>query len=59
MDVYAIVTDKIVNLLEQEVIPWRRPWASLGLPRNLVSQKPYRGINHFCFLRPSTFHRFG
>src|ERR1700722_14977015 len=47
MDVYAIVTDKIINLLEQEVIPWRRPWTSLGLPRNLVSQKPYRGINHF------------
>jgi antirestriction protein ArdC len=47
MDVYAIVTNKIVNLLQQEVIPWRRPWTSLGLPRNLVSQKPYRGINHF------------
>ena len=46
MDVYAIVTNKIINLLEQDVIPWRRPWASLGLPRNLVSQKPYRGINH-------------
>jgi hypothetical protein len=45
MDVYAIVTDKIVNLLEQEVIPWRRPWDSLDLPRNLVSRKPYRGIN--------------
>ncbi len=45
MDVYAIVTDKIVDLLEQEVIPWRRPWASLGLPRNLVSRKAYRGIN--------------
>ena len=47
MDIYAIVTDKIINLLEQGVVPWRRPWTSTGLPRNLVSKKPYRGINHF------------
>src|SRR5208283_4423374 len=47
MDVYAIVTDKIISLLEQGVVPWRRPWSSAGLPRNLVSKKPYRGINYF------------
>ncbi len=48
MDVYQIVTDKIVGMLETGVVPWRRPWSSAGLPRNLVSEKPYRGIN--CFL---------
>jgi hypothetical protein len=47
MDVYAIVTEKIIDLLEQGVIPLRRPWAAAGLPRNLVSKKPYRGVNHF------------
>ncbi len=47
MDVYAIVTEKIINLLEQGVVPWRRPWTGGGLPRNVVSKKPYRGINHF------------
>jgi antirestriction protein ArdC len=47
MDVYGIVTEKIVNLLEQGEVPWRRPWTLAGLPRNLVSKKPYRGINHF------------
>ncbi len=47
MDIYAIVTDKIINLLESGVVSWRRPWTSTGLPRNLVSKKPYRGINHF------------
>jgi antirestriction protein ArdC len=49
MNVYAIVTDKIIKLiiklLEQDVIPWRRPWTAAGLPRNLGSKKPYRGIN--------------
>jgi antirestriction protein ArdC len=47
MDVYAIVTEKIVNLLESGVVPWRRPWTSAGLPRNLITRKPYRGINYF------------
>ena len=47
MDVYSIVTEKIVNLLESGVVPWRRPWTSTGLPRNLVSKKPYRGVNFF------------
>jgi antirestriction protein ArdC len=47
MDVYAIVTEKIINLLESGVVPWRRPWTSTGLPRNLVSKKPYRGVNFF------------
>ena len=47
MDVYGIITEKIVNLLEQGMVPWRRPWTSTGLPRNLVSKKPYRGVNFF------------
>ncbi len=47
MDVYTIVTEKIINLLGQGVVPWRRPWTSTGLQRNLVSKNPYRGINHF------------
>ena len=47
MDVYAIVTERIINLLENGVVPWRRPWSSTGQPRNLVSKKPYRGVNLF------------
>jgi len=40
MDTYAIVTEQIINLLEQGIVPWRRPWSATGLPRNLVSKKP-------------------
>jgi antirestriction protein ArdC len=47
MDTYAIVTEKIISLLEQGIVPWRRPWASTGMPRNLISKKPYRGVNLF------------
>ncbi len=45
MDVYTIVTEKIVNLLEQGIVPWRKPWISTVLPRNLVGKKPYCGVN--------------
>jgi antirestriction protein ArdC len=43
---YQVITDRILALLEQGTVPWRQPWDSaLGLPRNLFSQRPYRGIN--------------
>ena len=44
--IYDLITDRIIALLEQGVIPWRKPWdAASGAPRNLVSGKSYRGIN--------------
>jgi antirestriction protein ArdC len=30
MNIYEIVTERIINLLEQGVIPWRRPWSATG-----------------------------
>jgi antirestriction protein ArdC len=47
MNVYEIVTGKIIALLEQGEIPWRKPWKSKGMPLNLVSKRPYRGVNVF------------
>jgi len=47
MNTYEIVTERTINLLEQGVIPWRRPWSAVGAPRNLVSKKVYRGVNFF------------
>lgn len=47
LDVYQIVTDRIIDLLEQGVVPWHKPWAGGrdAAPANLVSKKPYRGLN--------------
>jgi antirestriction protein ArdC len=43
---YQLITDRILALLEQGTVPWRQPWNSaMGVPRNLFSQRPYRGIN--------------
>ncbi|CAN5474970.1 zincin-like metallopeptidase domain-containing protein [soil metagenome] len=44
-DVYAIVTDRIINLLEKGTVPWRQPWTEAGQPCNLYSGKFYKGIN--------------
>jgi antirestriction protein ArdC len=41
---YARITDELIALLEAGVVPWRRPWITQG-PRNLISRRPYRGIN--------------
>ena len=45
-DVYAAITRRIMDALAQGVVPWQWPWdAQQGRPRNLVTDKPYRGIN--------------
>jgi antirestriction protein ArdC len=41
---YDIVTEKITKRLEQGDIPWKKPWKP-QLPRNLITNKPYQGIN--------------
>ena len=48
--IYQLVTDRILDLLEQGVVPWKKPWSTTGNsvpPSNLVSRRPYRGINVF------------
>jgi antirestriction protein ArdC len=51
---YDRITDRITALLEQGTVPWHKPWkARTGLPRNLVSQKSYRGINVFLLIAMS------
>jgi antirestriction protein ArdC len=46
--VYDRITERIVALLEQGTVPWHKPWnIKTGWPRNLVTKKPYRGINVF------------
>ena len=51
---YERITERIVTLLEQGTIPWHKPWkVNTGLPRNLISKKPYRGINVFLLMAMS------
>ncbi len=50
LDIYQAVTDRILELLDQGTVPWRKPFSGnggQGLPKNLISDKDYRGINVF------------
>jgi antirestriction protein ArdC len=50
-DLYEVVTQKIIDRLEAGVIPWQKPWRnSGGMPRNLVTNRPYNGINFWLLL---------
>lgn len=40
--VYKIITQKIIDKLNQGVIPWEKPWIGL---RNYITKREYHGIN--------------
>src|ERR1700722_17129401 len=46
LNVYEIITERIIQSLENNVVPWRTPWRT-SAPKNLLSKKPYRGVNVF------------
>ena len=46
--VYQVITDRVIALLEQGTVPWHKPWqGGETMPQNLVSRRPYRGVNVF------------
>jgi antirestriction protein ArdC len=48
-DIYARITNEIVAAIEAGAGEWKMPWrhdgSSVARPLNLVSRKPYRGVN--------------
>lgn len=46
------ITDRMVAALEQGIIPWEKLWEGLehGLPRNMVSDRPYGGGNRMILM---------
>lgn len=47
MDVYEIVNERILKLLETGTNPWHKPWqsAATSAPRNAITGRQYNGIN--------------
>ena len=45
VDVYERVNSKLVEMMEAGEIPWQCQWKGGGRAANLISKKPYRGIN--------------
>lgn len=50
LDVYEMVSNRIIELLEAGTIPWQQPWGDSGVPMNVISKRPYRGINLWLLL---------
>lgn len=49
-DIYQEITDRIIELLDKGTVPWKQPirrGLGDGWPKNLASNKPYRGLNVF------------
>lgn len=47
-EVYTIITDRIVSLLETGTCPWHRPWNRMtGFPQNFATGRHYQGLNLF------------
>ena len=49
VSLYDEVTARIVGELEAGRVPWVQPWgnaaATVGLPRNAITKRPYSGVN--------------
>jgi antirestriction protein ArdC len=41
-DIYQAITERFVEQLKRGTVPWQKPWVAV---QNIVSRKPYRGIN--------------
>lgn len=58
-DVYQMVTDRIIGMLEQGEIPWDRPWTGAGrYAIKRASGKPYSILNQMLLGNPGEYLSF-
>lgn len=58
VNVYEIVTERIIEQLEAGTAPWRKPWkASADGPRNIDGYR-YRGVNVWLLLTEAQAHGY-
>jgi antirestriction protein ArdC len=43
---YDEVSNRIIAMIENGVVPWRKTWSTYGLARNYISGRLYTGINY-------------
>lgn len=57
--IYQMVADRIINELENGVIPWQKPWTGGRCGAyNRISRKPYSLINQFMLKHPGEYATF-
>ena len=55
-DIYEAITERFIEQLKRGTVPWQKPWFAV---QNIVSRKPYRGINAFFLVRRTINPRSG
>ena len=58
MDIYAAVTDRIIAQMEQDQIPWSKPWCSNAKAVSHATGKPYSLLNQMLLGRPGEYLTF-
>lgn len=59
MDVYSIVTERIIKQLEQGYIPWKKPWVNcFDGTFNRISRKPYSLLNQLLLTHEGEYATF-
>ena len=59
MDIYAEVTNRIIDQMEQGIIPWQKPWGGMeGGAYSGSTGKPYSLLNQMLLSRPGAYYTF-
>jgi antirestriction protein ArdC len=59
VDVYSMVTDRIIGMLEDGIIPWKRPWTGAGrLAVKRTTGEPYSLLNQLLLGKPGEYLTF-
>lgn len=45
--IYEVITERFIEMLENGVVPWRKPWSGGGFPVNAQTGRAYSGSNVF------------
>ena len=58
-DIYSAVTDRIIQQLEQGLIPWQKPWTGVqGGAYSAATGKPYSLLNQMLLRKPGAYYTF-
>ena len=58
MDLFKIITDRMVAEMEQGIIPWQKPWLAAGAAISHTTGKPYSLLNQMLLGRAGKYLTF-
>src|SRR4030042_600385 len=56
MNIYEIITDKIIECLNQGIVPWEKDWLSVPFS-NYCTKKAYQGINQILLVAQNILNK--